>query len=210
MPISIREGVARLRAFQARISQPTDFYASHAALWLDMAQRLAKSAVIHARPPDELPELWAAKAETLASKITYRLHELPECGITLSLSDAPPGDPAQAGSLATASNDINVSDLMRFVEEGFRGNPMGKKIDERDIQRKQSPAQIAWRIMYALKRRTEGHDRLRFVVNRFLGSTPGGNANGIADDILKAWLSVLVPLVYQDWEAWLSRRARSI
>lgn len=213
--MNLRSAIVRLREFGQRIRQPHDFYASHAPLWLEMTVRITKATVMALRPHDEIPAVWAQRAETLASRIGYQLHTMPAAGITIYLSDSEPGaNPDAPGSPAHQASGVSIADLIRFIQEGERGNPLGKNLDERDdpALAKGHYAAIAWRMMYAIKRGAHGTDGLLRQLNRFLGgaNAQGGDGDRMADAILKAWLSTLVPVVHEDWAGWLARRARSI
>lgn len=214
--MKLRQAIHRLRTLQERLRRPHDFFAAHERVWLESARTLTRATIVSLRPPEEFPEAWALKAETFASKITTHLHALPTAGITIHLGDTPPGAGDDPDHHQHAG--VNVSDLLRFVEEGIRGNPLGKRLDDRDeAALARSPtgrgqAAIAWRMMYAIKRRAAGTEGLVRALNRFLGASehsPGTNET-LAEALLKAWISTLVPLVEMDWEAWLSRRARSV
>jgi hypothetical protein len=215
--MKLREAIHRLRTLQTKLRNPHEFFATHQRVWLDSARNLTRATIVSLRPAEEMPEAWALKAETFASKISAHLHSMPAAGITLHLGDTP-ADAKTGDPRYHSDHGVNVSDLIRFVEEGIRGNPMGKRIKEEDqaaLSRSNTgrgQAAIAWRMMYAIKRRAAGTDGLIRQLNRFLGASahsPGTNES-LAEALLKAWVSTLVPIVTQDWEAWLARRVRGV
>lgn len=208
------DAVRKLREFRERVKHPTDFYAMRQSHWTDTARKLAQQAVLLLRPHDEMAETWALKAQTLASRVSSRLHELPAAGFTLTFSETPAGT---AGDPRHYQLDgVKVSDLMRFVEEGRQGNPLGKKLDERDLTpdkngNTRTNAQIAWRMMYAIRNQSHGVDRLVAAVNKMLGGTINDEgASQIAGSILDHWREALVPMVQADWTEWFARRARAL
>ena len=224
--MNLRAAIVRLRAFGERLKHPHDFYASNAAHWRETAVRLTKATVLALRPQEEMPEMWALKAETLVSRIGYTLLELPAAGLILHLGEKEEDDKKNHvhhlhGQEGRDMTSVSINDLMRFVEEGRKGtmdaagNLLGKNLDDRDLTanskgRIPTDKEIAWRMMYAIKKRAMGYDRLLFVLNRFLGEMQKDGSHDLGEAILKAWLSSLVPIVREDWASWLSRRVRSI
>ena len=211
--MNLRAAIVRLRTFGERLKHPHDFYASNAAHWLGVAVRLTKATVLALRPQDEMPEMWALKAETLVSRLGTTLLELPAAGLMIHLGpERTRDDPARPGSQAHASHGVSIADLVRFIQEGERGNPLGKRLDERDdaALAKGHYNAIAWRMMYAIKKGAHGTDRLVERLNQFLGGMQKDGSHDLGEAILKAWLSSLVPIVREDWASWLSRRVRSI
>lgn len=211
---ALRQAIVRLRALEQRIGNPHAFYAGHAARWHELTVRLTRETVNLMRPPGESAEVWAHRSDTLASKVQYRLHvsggELnlagTAAGVTFTLADpdSASGDPAQH-----ADQGVSIADLTRFVQAGQAGQPLGKRLDDRDDG--QTPAQIAWRMMYAIKRRAHGFDGLKRAVQRFLGGEASeGQASHLANAILKAWVSVLVPKAWEDWRAWVDAQVRAL
>lgn len=203
---TLKQAISRLREFHHRVRHPHDFYATHREQWRELAARITRNTVLAMRPPDEMAETWALKAETLGSRVTATLLSLPEAGCIIALSDAPPGT-APTDPRYYSDRGIAVRDLIRWIQAGRTGNPEGKHLDERDDL--QSDAQIAWRILYAIRRGGPTIPRLLAAVHQFLGGNPQ-ETGPIAGQILRAWLDTLVPVVRMDYEAWLSRRVRAL
>jgi hypothetical protein len=202
---SLAQTIAKLQALKLALSRPTEFYSNYLPQWQEHAQRITVAILRHSRPPETDPDDWQRRIETEAARLSALLFfDADEIGAILSLGIRPPVP--QSDPRHYTLDNMSVKDIERWVEAG-RGkqNPddPGKNLDERDDGK--TDPQIAWRIIYALKLRKEGWERLLGHIEDFLGLEAGA-APGLYREILQAWLEQIGPQIRADYRAWIHGR----
>jgi hypothetical protein len=209
--------VSQLRGFIAKLERLKtafdlrEFYAAHLDRWRERARRITVAILENARPVEADAETWRRRVAAESARLTGTLFvQADEVGVILSLGIRPPGtDSTDPGHYSIEG--ISVEEVERWVAAGrTKGSPEdpGKNLDERDAGK--SDLQIAWRVIWSMKLRKNGWERLLGHIQEFLGATDeAAEASAqLYAALLEAWVAQLGPEIRQDFRDWFRLKVR--
>lgn len=195
--------IGRLERIRAGVSRPELFYREVQRDWTQLARRSVEATLAAMQPPDVDSTQWLAKITEISQRIVTEFYnDETESGLSFTIGPRT-GTEEPATTHGFTLDNIAIQDVVKWVEAGFEKDSPdepGKNLDERDANK--TPLQIAWRIMYALKLRKPGWDRLMNVLREFVGVEAEEAADAIYPELLKTWFeffSVRAPAAWREY-----------
>ncbi len=196
--------IEKLQRVKSSVLNVRPFYITHLPRWHERARLITAAVLENTRPPDADPIAWGRRVATESARVNSLLDfGQDDAGAIISLGIAPAGVPAD-DPRNFSSDGLSINDISRWVEAGrSQTDPdvEGKRLDERDAGK--SDLQIAWRVMWALKLRKPGWERLLAHVAEFAGQEETSVVTGYYADILQAWSEQLGPEIRAAFRAWV-------
>lgn len=198
--VSLAQAVHRLRQRKAQLEDTQPFFKQHAKDWHRRAQGAVRSVGRSLRPDDVEVEQWEQYLEGLVGlvRLWFVTPDADGDGVDIDLRATVKGeDLIKKGPLA-------MTDILSWVRAGESGDPLGKRLDERD--RTYEPEQIAQRVYFAWKFGAMSGDSIReFLSERGIDAESRAQ---LLDALLSIWLAQLLPRIKRDWRSWVRQQVR--
>jgi hypothetical protein len=203
---TIPELLAKLRRFEAQITNPVEFYARQIPVWRELARTLTEQTVRNLIPPNAQPSIWNAKASQLASRVVGYPIEGPGGTIAISPETERPNPNIQS---------VGIRDIHQWVEAGLEGKPGGKDLIAAEMKRpginkNKSTPQIAWRVFQVIRHQGDNWERLRMHILEFMQSDDKSDATNLMRAIMEVWIKTIIPVAQEDWKRWLLEKKREL
>jgi hypothetical protein len=206
--------IEKLERIRDRVSQPQLFYRKVQLEWTQLARRVVEQTLVALQPPDIEPVEWLAKVTEISARVVaiFVNDEGPSrtssSGLSFSIQPRIGTEEPDTVAGFTLGN-LSIQDIERWVRAGREKtspDEPGKELDERDVGK--SDLQIAWRVMYALKLRKPGWERLMAVLRDFVGLQAEEAAEAIYPVLLSSWLEHFAVRAPSDWREYVRELVR--
>jgi hypothetical protein len=198
--------IGRLERIRERVSQPQLFYREVQLDWTQFARRIVEQTLVALQPSTIDPQQWLFKITEISARVAAEFIDVDiESGLTFSIGSRVGTEEPENAASFTLGN-LSIQDVERWVHAGREKespDEPGKNLDERDAGK--SDLQIAWRVMYALKLRKPGWERLIDVLRDFAGLDAEEAAEAIYPDLLKSWFEHFAVRAPADWREYVRR-----
>lgn len=195
--------IEKLERIRTGAQRPELFYREVQRDWMQLARRSVEATLAALQPADVDSTQWLAKITEISQRIVTEFYDdETESGISFIIGPRP-GTEEPATTHGFTLDNISIQDVVKWVEAGFeKSSPdePGKNLGPIDAGK--SPLQIAWRVMYALKLRKPGWDRLMGVLREYVGVGAEEAADAVYPELLKTWLeffSVRAPAAWRQY-----------
>ena len=197
--VDLDEAIERLRDTRDALADPTPFYSANKPAWLELAKTTVVQLLGPNVPDGTEPQRWAETVAEIAEAVSgalFETHELTGLTIFAVIGGAlPQGEGYRAV--------VDYETIVRWVEAGRRGDPLGKHL--REIDDGLTDRAIAWRVFHALRVKTGGNiDRLKLAILSFASAQGVGDMGSWLDAVEKAWLEIFTVRVETDWKSWVT------
>lgn len=203
-----RRVIGRLQTLSGRLLNPVDFYASHLADYRELAAKTAFQVLINLRPADADPELWQQQALGMSLMVGTAVSP-DQRGMVIWLSDR--NEKPRFHPDTFSFNGVSIAEIERFVDAGRHKENQdepGKNLDARDDGK--SNAQIAWRIMYAMRLGKPGTPGLEAAIQKFLSAESRSEAEKLLPQVLTMWIEVFSVRAVADFRQWVHASVASL
>jgi len=201
--------ISKLERIRERVSHPEAFYREMQSEWTQVARRIVEQTLVALQPPGVDPAEWLAKLTEISARVVAEFYDdTVESGISFSI--APRVGTEEPDTVAGFTlGSLSIQDVERWVAAGREkssSDDPGKELDQRDAGK--SDLQIAWRVMYALKLRKPGWERLMDVLRDFVGLEAEEAAEEIYPQLLLGWSEHFIVRAADDWREHIRKLMR--